>query len=367
MNDRMLTTMFSGVATDPPWQDFVRAMRLAFAGNHANVIFRRPELATQWMTHDTDAALVAIGDPVADYVANDDPLWYFGMPPFVSHTLDDFISPNEQLTHPLTQSYLWRYGMHALLICRVQVQDEMQAWLTVTRPRGSPFTADDKHRFEQIAHQFGPALELFGSYKEVLDQRDAYARALHARGTGLARLDPEGVVLHLDSDAERWVTEERLIQRRGHRLVAVRPQDQRRFDDAMKAVLSGVKNESLIVLQGEHHAELGDGLELLFYRVAEPHDPAWTHPPRVIIYMNMLGRQQLPSPQRLRQLFDLTGREAALTIVLARGLTVAEAAADLGLSPQTARAYLRQIFDKVGVTRQADLIRRIHASVAGIG
>lgn len=346
-------------------------MRLAYAANHANVIFRRPDLATQWMTHDTDATLMALGDPVADYVANDDPLWYFGMPPFKSHTLDDFISPNEQLTHPLTQSYLWRYGIHALLICRVQVQDEMQAWLTVTRSFGVPFTDKDKACFEQLARWFGPALELFGNHKEVIDQRDAYARALHARGTGLARLNQDGEVLHLDTDAERWVNERRLIQRRGKHLMAVRPQDQRRFEDAMKAILFGAKDEALIVLQGEHSgvdlADHGDGLELLFYRVAEPYDPAWTHPPRVIIYMNMLGRQQMPSPQRLRQLFDLTGREAALTIVLARGLTVVEAAADLGLSPQTARAYLRQIFDKVGVTRQADLIRRIHASLAGIG
>ena len=366
MNDNFTAALLSGVTGEPPWQDFVRAMRLAYGGNHANILFRRPEVVTLWMTQDTDTALADIGDPIADYVANDNPQWYFGMTAFKAYGLEDFIPPSQWRTHPHTTGFLWRYGMHALLMCRVQVKTDMQAWLTVTRPSGATFSEDEKRRFEDLARQFGPALELFGAYKEVVDQRDAYARALHARGTGLARLDEQGELLHLDADAERWVAERRLIQRQGNRLVAVRAHDQRLFDDAMKAILSGSKDESLIVLREEDHAGIGDGLELLFYRVAEAYDPAWTHPPRVIIYMNMLGRQQMPSPQRLRQLFTLTHREAALTIVLARGLTVAEAAADLGLSPQTARAYLRQIFEKVGVTRQADLIRRIHASVAGI-
>jgi len=55
-----------------------------------------------------------------------------------------------------------------------------------------------------------------------------------------------------------------------------------------------------------------------------------------------------------------------LASLLAGGLTVAEAALDLGISEQTARTYLRQVFEKTGVTRQTELVRKIQASIASI-
>ena len=82
--------------------------------------------------------------------------------------------------------------------------------------------------------------------------------------------------------------------------------------------------------------------------------------------MCMNGRETLPSPQRLRLKFGLTRREAALAILLSRGLTLGQAATDLGISEQTARAYLRQIFQKAGVSRQADLVRQVFGSIGAI-
>ena len=65
-------------------------------------------------------------------------------------------------------------------------------------------------------------------------------------------------------------------------------------------------------------------------------------------------------------MFGLSRREAMLASLLAGGLTVAEAALDLGISEQTARTYLRQVFEKTGVTRQTELVRKIQASIASI-
>jgi DNA-binding CsgD family transcriptional regulator/PAS domain-containing protein len=63
------------------------------------------------------------------------------------------------------------------------------------------------------------------------------------------------------------------------------------------------------------------------------------------------------------QLHSMTPTESRLAIHLAKGLTLAEASAAMRIKQQTARAYLKQIFDKFGVHRQADLIRLLLRSV----
>jgi len=66
-------------------------------------------------------------------------------------------------------------------------------------------------------------------------------------------------------------------------------------------------------------------------------------------------------------LFQLTKREALLTIHLANGLSVDEAARALGVRLTTARAHLRSIYSKIGVRRQTELVRLILNSVALLG
>lgn len=50
---------------------------------------------------------------------------------------------------------------------------------------------------------------------------------------------------------------------------------------------------------------------------------------------------------------DLTARETQVLALLARGLTIAEAAATLGLKPQTVASYVKVIYEKVGVSNRA--------------
>ena len=61
--------------------------------------------------------------------------------------------------------------------------------------------------------------------------------------------------------------------------------------------------------------------------------------------------------QHLRELYALTVVEARLAAWLAQGKSVHEAAAAMGITVNTARAYLKRIYDKTGVRRQPELVR----------
>ena len=54
-------------------------------------------------------------------------------------------------------------------------------------------------------------------------------------------------------------------------------------------------------------------------------------------------------------------------ILLARGLSLAEVSEAQSISQHTARAQLKSIFAKTGVSRQAELVRLILKSVASMG
>jgi DNA-binding CsgD family transcriptional regulator len=66
----------------------------------------------------------------------------------------------------------------------------------------------------------------------------------------------------------------------------------------------------------------------------------------------------------LRQLYELTPREAHLASLLASGLTVQEASDHLCCAPTTARLHLERIFKKTRTHRQAELVQLILSSPA---
>jgi DNA-binding CsgD family transcriptional regulator len=73
------------------------------------------------------------------------------------------------------------------------------------------------------------------------------------------------------------------------------------------------------------------------------------------------------APAALAKLFGLTPAEAAFAVLLGDGLTLDEAAAEQSIARNTARAHLRSIFAKTGVSRQTQLVRLIVTSLAQLG
>ena len=61
--------------------------------------------------------------------------------------------------------------------------------------------------------------------------------------------------------------------------------------------------------------------------------------------------------QQLRELYSLTAGEARFAAWLLQGKSVDEAAVAMGITVNTARAYLKRIYQKTGVRRQPELMR----------
>jgi len=77
---------------------------------------------------------------------------------------------------------------------------------------------------------------------------------------------------------------------------------------------------------------------------------------RAILTLTALDRDRAPQIDLLRQAFGLTPAEARLAQVIAGGTSPEAAAAQLGVSVETARNQLKSVFAKTGTHRQAELV-----------
>jgi len=149
-----------------------------------------------------------------------------------------------------------------------------------------------------------------------------------------------------------------LLSRSG--LVADRAADarllQKLLQDAIKAPELGEPEGSPITLQrrGAHNALIvrvvpGPGLECW---------PGTENRTALLkIYDQDLGLEV--DAGDLCRLYGLTRGEAALAVYLVRGKSIEEAAAELFISPHTARTHLKRIFMKTDTHRQTELVVRI--------
>lgn len=87
------------------------------------------------------------------------------------------------------------------------------------------------------------------------------------------------------------------------------------------------------------------------------HLPEMITTPKVLVVVHDPEKRQGPDHGALRQLYGLTQTEARLASAIAIGHSVESAAVSMQMRVSTARSHLKDIFRKVEVNRQQDLVR----------
>ncbi len=85
-----------------------------------------------------------------------------------------------------------------------------------------------------------------------------------------------------------------------------------------------------------------------------------------LVLFNTNGHRVTLSTELLSDLYDLSPAEARLTFYLCQGLTLDEISEKLSRSKNTLRSQLRSSFNKIGVSRQSDLIHLVNTGPMGI-
>jgi pimeloyl-ACP methyl ester carboxylesterase/DNA-binding CsgD family transcriptional regulator len=169
-----------------------------------------------------------------------------------------------------------------------------------------------------------------------------YAYALLAEDRTALAFSPNfaGLDKHVHEDGQR-------------RLRCASDESQRELDDACARLVSGADHQALVTLRRAGEASRF-GYVLRAERLPTPLRAA--HPDARLALFVAHDTASDSLRRVLQNSFALTDAETAVTLKLAAGLPLKEAAGSLGISVNTARNQLQSVFDKTGVKRQSDLI-----------
>lgn len=193
-------------------------------------------------------------------------------------------------------------------------------------------------------------------------------QAFHSLAAAVCLLDAGGRVLFMNAAAEQFVGAGRSLRVKDGQLLPVRSAQLGEWQRWLGAAGGGAGMD----------ARGTDGRLVLHDPGGDPVVCLWASPFRVpagqpdlrrtkACTAVFLSRPEAPvavSPARLRDFFGLTAAESRALHGLVNGMTPAEIAAEAGLSPETIRAQIKSIFEKLDVHRQAELLQRVLTSPA---
>jgi DNA-binding CsgD family transcriptional regulator len=186
---------------------------------------------------------------------------------------------------------------------------------------------------------------------------------------GTVTLDERGHLLSVNAEAQAIVDVKDGIRISAGALKADYAEENAKLQQLITAALTGQQSTQAGVVEAVSITRPSGRSKLsVLVRVIPTRDwsGTWTRP-RVAIFLRDPEHQSTRSIDVIRRLFELTHAEASLAMLLANGMTLDEAAEQLNIRRNTARAHLRSIFSKMGVTRQTELVRLVLNSVVQLG
>jgi DNA-binding CsgD family transcriptional regulator len=176
-------------------------------------------------------------------------------------------------------------------------------------------------------------------------------------------VDQAANLVSMNEGARRIVaTGDGLVVRNG-RLVAVGARGNARFQECLKAVVERATDGPSFPGVAFSLERRGGNTPLEIFVVPSRPTIAQTRSSGRLIAVLIRDPDAgfSPPPEWLATLYDLTRMEAQVAVWLAVGKTISEIAEAMHLSIHTIRSYVKDIFFKMGVRRQSDLVRRLMA------
>lgn len=231
-----------------------------------------------------------------------------------------------------------------------------------SRDRG-PFRSSEVAAFTQVSHHLQRALRVAIRLETITARRSMTYEALEHLRYGVAFVDLGGKLLHCNALAEALVRSGRVLSLKDGRLIAVDASEQRKLSGLLQVLAKAAGTgsaQSLALLRpgGAPPLQIG-AIRLSAYR------RAFARPqPVIALLISDPAQRNSGGLGHLRQLYRLTPAETRLADALVSGVNLKLAADAAGMTYETARWYLKVLFQKTGTRRQAELVARLMGDLA---
>jgi DNA-binding CsgD family transcriptional regulator len=232
----------------------------------------------------------------------------------------------------------------------------LNTYLMWAKPQGEDLTAKERAWIQALAPHLERAVEGYYHTRQAQLSCRVLGDALGKLSVGVAALDRNNRILFSNELATHILAASPDLAAHEQRLTVNDPSLRKKLEQARQqpqaAHISGPAGQtvSILIMATEGRDELGPGSR-----------------PERAIYFHTLSPSS-DAPERLvADLYDLSLPEAKLCVLLIDGLTLRECAEHMGITENTARTYSKQVFSKIGVSRQVDLVRKMLLSLMMLG
>lgn len=360
----LLEDLLDGLGEDPPWSGFLARLREGLAADYTSIVFRpipvgQPQSRVVHLFSGADwPPLIAAAYREGGY--QDDPLPYFSLVEGRAYRLDELLTAGDPAHEDYRRRMLEPSGMNVMRFVRIETRGGINAWLTISRKK-EEFPASADAVIAALVQALRSAIAARVALERERTSAAVANEAIRRMNFGWITLDGAGRILDADSHGARLLAGGAMLLRgRSGRLAARDPAVSREIAEAVR---NPGGRPRAIVLNREPWLDM-----LLVPANVRP--PA-LHPtagpaPALVAYVHSDSWSSADRCEQLGELFDLIPCEARLALALSRGMSIAEAAGELGLTVESARTYSKRIYAKTGARGQADLVRFIHRSVLAI-
>lgn len=364
----LVATIYQGPLEPVPWKSALDLLRLHLRASYVTLMLRPP-------TAEREALMVnAAGDRPVNREGEYNK-YYYALDPFVDLppdrvvTVEELIGETKWRESEFYKQFLKPLDILHALGADIRTEEGLECRFRVARShREPPFSESDKALCTVVLPHLKRAVRLHSQLELIDSERRLYAGTVDRMLVGTVILDETGRVLK-----SNLVADELLREADGMRLVsgvlrADQAAENRELQRLVKQALTGETDGKPAVVEAiSITRRSGRKLGVLIRSLPRT---GWSEGKRrqsVALFIRDAGRKSEASREVVRRLFDLTPAEASLALALANGLTLDEAADGLSIRKNTARAHLRAIFAKIGVTRQTALVRVLLSSVIWLG
>jgi DNA-binding CsgD family transcriptional regulator/GAF domain-containing protein len=378
----LIGLLYQGALEPQPWQSALPALREALDAQVVSLVLRPPSADDQGVIlncvrqdDSVDNSHVALADP-NDWEVSAYREQFFSLDPFVSLPLDkvialeDILPDKDLVTSDYYLHYLKPINLFRILGVDTSEPEGMLARLRFSRRASEPrFKAAERQLLTLLTPHLSRAIEIYAKLNRMTSERDLYAGAVNQLSVASIILDEQGRMLTTNAVGRALLDQgEGLSLRDGHLHIEGRDIN-KELQEALTSIIRAQLHGETSVVRALRVPRPGGRSDLGLVVRPVPASQ-WSEgqvSPSAAVFISDPDLQESTSRPILGALFELTPAEANLATLLARGLSLAQVSVAQNISQHTARAQLKSIFAKTGVSRQAELVRLVLKSVASLG
>lgn len=275
--------------------------------------------------------------------------------------LADLAGENRLFYNEVMRPQKFRHTLHAGLLNVGQ----RSVGIILQRPAcpGS-FESSQITALQNLTPHLHRALHLHASLQSVDDVTSGLSALLDRVPMGAVLLNATGDVVHANTRAEKVLGTGSVLSVEGGQLKALETRGNQLLQRLIAAGLTrkGEINDMTLQLRGRSTPDLY--LQITPMDTREPRDPLLPASVRAAVWIGTCEPSHI-SPSSLAKLYNLSPTEATLLALLVEGKSSSEITDLRNVSINTVRTQIKTIMNKLGASRQADLVRIVMSGPGG--